>query len=180
VLDKYDLSPIILIVHPMQVLMMRRKQESGEGEDEPQPMVEDFAQNRSDSSTSGERQCLASTNPPAAIAQRQAAVTATPTAAQIAASKESAPGQPLSVDIPSKDSLPEHHIQVWISPFQCSRVCRLLSYWLQLSTSPLLCLQGKAQWSHRKLSLAVETSGSICTLDAVGKIELPMRMCSDQ
>ena len=106
------------MIYPMQVLMMRRKQESGEGEDEPQPMVEDFAQNRSDSSHSNEKQCLASANPPAAIAQRQAAVTATPTAAQIAASKESVPGQPLSVDIPSKDSLPEHHIQVWISLFQ--------------------------------------------------------------
>ncbi|CAL5228991.1 g12230 [Coccomyxa viridis] len=94
-----------------QVLMMRRKQESGEGDSEPQPMVEDFAQNRPDNSGVGEKQCLASANPPAAIAQRQPAVTATPTAAQIAASKEPAPGQPLSVDIPSKDSLPEHHIQ---------------------------------------------------------------------
>ena len=96
--------------------MMRRKQESGEGDNEPQPMVEDFAQNRrADNSGAGEKQCLASANPPAAIAQRQAAVTATPTAAQIAASKEPAPGQPLSVDIPSKDSLPEHHIQVCIA-----------------------------------------------------------------
>lgn len=95
--------------------MMRRKQESGEGDSEPQPMVEDFAQNRLDSSGTAEKQCLASTNPPAALAQRQPAVTATPTPAQIAASKEPAPGQPLSVDIPSKDSLPEHHIQVCIA-----------------------------------------------------------------
>ncbi len=95
--------------------MMRRKQESGEGDSEPQPMVEDFAQNRPDNSGAGEKQCLASANPPAAIAQRQAAVTATPTPAQIAANKEPAPGQPLSVDIPSKDSLPEHHIQVCTS-----------------------------------------------------------------
>ena len=95
---------------------MRRKQESGEGDSEPQPMVEDFAQNRPDNSGAGEKQCLASANPPAAIAQRQAAVTATPTPAQIAANKEPAPGQPLSVDIPSKDSLPEHHIQVRINP----------------------------------------------------------------
>ena len=102
----------ILMPDHVQVLMMRRKQESGEGDSEPQPMVEDFAQNRQDNGGAGEKQCLASANPPAAIAQRQAAVTATPTPAQIAASKEPAPGQPLSVDIPSKDSLPEHHIQV--------------------------------------------------------------------
>ena len=88
-----SISPhISLVIHPAQVLMMRRKQESGvRATDEPQPMVEDFAQNRPDSSHSNEKQCLASANPPAAIAQRQAAVTATPTAAQIAASKESAP-----------------------------------------------------------------------------------------
>ena len=98
----------------LQVLMMRRKQESGEADSEPQPMVEDFAQNRPNNSGSAGNQCLASTNPPAALAQRQPAVTATPTPAQLAASKEAAPGQPLSVDIPSKDSLPEHHIQVCI------------------------------------------------------------------
>lgn len=92
--------------------MMRRKQEGGEGDYDPQPMVEDSNQVRPDTSASSDKDCLASTNPPAAIAQRQPAVTATPTPAQISASKEPEPGQPLSVDIPSKDSLPEHHIQV--------------------------------------------------------------------
>ena len=121
----------------VQVLMMRRKQESGEGDNEPQPMVEDFAQNRPDRSGAGEKQCLASANPPAAIAQRQAAVTATPTAAQIAASKEPAPGQPLSVDIPSKDSLPEHHIQVCIAlPAFHSDACRTGKYCVLIRLSP--------------------------------------------
>lgn len=91
--------------------MRRRKQEAGEGETDPQPMLEDLAQGKPDNSGS-DKQCLASANPPAAIAQRQPAVTATPTAAQISAAQEPAAGQPLSVDIPSKDSLPEHHIQV--------------------------------------------------------------------
>ena len=117
-------------VHDMQVLMMRRKQESGEAEDEPQPMIEDFAQTKPNHNAS-EKQCLASANPPAAIAQRKPAVTATPTDVQISACKEPAPGQPLSVDVPSKDSLPEHHIQVCLRCTAASAAMHLSALHLQ-------------------------------------------------
>ena len=124
--------------------MMRRKQESGEAEDEPQPMIEDFAQTKPDHTTS-EKQCLASANPPAAVAQRKPAVTATPTEAQISACKEPAPGQPLSVDVPSKDSLPEHHIQVCSSALPLS--CTLLLSICSIVSLQLLCHAGEIRLS---------------------------------
>ena len=122
--------------------MMRRKQESGEAEDEPQPMIEDFAQTKPKHAAS-EKQCLASANPPAAVAQRQPAVTATPTDAQISACKEPATGQPLSVDVPSKDSLPEHHIQVRLQSLGLSPQCSCLLRICRTVTLQLLCIAGK-------------------------------------
>ena len=124
--------------------MMRRKQESGEAEDEPQPMMEDFAQTKLNHAAS-EKQCLASANPPAAVAQRKPAVTATPTEAQISACKEPAPGQPLSVDVPSKDSLPEHHIQVCPCSTALSPHCPCLLCIYSIVTLQLLCCAGKLQ-----------------------------------
>lgn len=89
----------------MQVLMMRRRQD-GNGEDESMDPIGDFT-NTSDMGTSPPAlpATLAEANPPAARNHHQQPP---PPAAP------APPRQPLSVDIPTRDSLPEHRIQVWL------------------------------------------------------------------
>ncbi len=86
----------------VQVLMMRRRQDGGE--DENMDPMADYDMGSSPPALPGS---LAEANPPAARAQHQPQPAAAP----------AAPRQPLSVDIPTRDSLPEHRIQVQLSVF---------------------------------------------------------------
>lgn len=92
----------------VQVLMMRRRQDGSE--DENMDPMADYDMGSSPPALPGS---LAEANPPAARAQHQTQPTAAPAAA--------APRQPLSVDIPTRDSLPEHRIQVQLSFSVASR-----------------------------------------------------------
>ena len=83
--------------------MMRRRQDGGE--DENMEPVADYDMGTSPPALPGS---LAQANPPAARNQHQAQHQLQPAAAPAAV----APRQPLSVDIPTRDSLPEHRIQV--------------------------------------------------------------------
>lgn len=86
----------------LQVLMMRRRQD-GNGEDESMDPMSEYT-NTPDMGTSPPAlpATLAEANPPAARNHNQPQPPAAP----------APPRQPLSVDIPTRDSLPEHRIQV--------------------------------------------------------------------